>query len=81
MGPESDDAALIHDRDLGGFKNRGQSVGDGDDSAGFHQFVERFLHKFFGFGIQLRRGFIEDEDGWIFENRAGDGDALLFSAG
>ncbi len=42
--------------------------------------VERLLHEPFGNGVEMRRGFIEDEDAWVAQQRAGDGDALSLSA-
>lgn len=34
-----------------------------------------------GFRIQGRRGFVEDEDVWVLDERAGDGYALFLAAG
>ena len=61
--------------------NGGEAVGDDEDGAAGHQIVERTLHEHFGFGVELRGGFVEDENGRVFEQGAGDGEALALAAG
>ena len=56
-------------------------MGDCKGGAAFHEAFERFLDEHFGFGIDGRCGFVQDEDTRVVEDGAGDGDALFFAAG
>ena len=44
------------------------------------KFGERFLDERFVFAVQRTRGFVEDEDGRILEQRARNRDALALPA-
>ena len=59
----------------------GKAVSDDKRSAAFHQRFQRFLNQAFALRIQRTGGFIQDEDGRIFQNRARNGDALALAAG
>src|SRR5437870_11385578 len=54
---------------------------DDERSAAAHQVAEAFLNQCFGFRVEARRGFVENQDSRIGQNGARDGDALLLSAG
>ena len=54
---------------------------DDDRGAFGHQVGKRGLHQRFAFGVERRRGLVEDEDGRVLEQGAGDGEPLAFSAG
>src|SRR5438105_15741236 len=56
-------------------------MGDGDDGAARGQPFEGALNLLLRFRIQSRSRFIEQENRRIFQERAGDGQALLLSAG
>jgi hypothetical protein len=55
-------------------------MSDDKGSASDHEVGESFLHIHFGFGVQLGSGFIQNQDGRILEDGAGDGDALPLAA-
>ena len=76
-----DDAAFVENDDLVGLEDSVEAVGDGDDSAALHQFARGFFEQGFGFGVEAGGGFIEDEDGGVFEESAREGYALGLSAG
>ena len=44
------------------------------------RFWQRALHQHFRFGIQVRSGFVQNQDGRVLQQRAGDGDALPLAA-
>ena len=73
------DAAILQHYNSVGVNDRGQPVRDNERGATFHQVVQSFLDEGFRFGIERRGGFVEDQDGWVLQNGAGDGDALAFS--
>ena len=73
------DPAVFEDEDLVGVADRGEAVSDDEAGALDHEAVEGFLDEAFRLGIDAGGGFIEDEDGGIFEESAGDGDALFFA--
>ena len=60
--------------------HRGQPVRHDESRAVFHEGVDGALHKPLGFGVQGRRRFVEDENGGVAEQCAGDGNALALSA-
>ena len=74
-----DDAAAVHDEDLVGVADGREAVGDDEAGALRHEPVERLLDEPLGLRVHARGGFVEDEDGRVFEQRAGDGNALLFA--
>jgi len=76
-----DDAAFVENDDLVGLEDSVEAVGDGDDSAALHQFARGFFEQGFGFGVEAGGGFVENQDGGIFEEGAREGDSLGLSAG
>src|SRR5258708_25042258 len=79
MSAAFDDAAGFDDENLLGTANGREAMGDDKCSAAAHQVTQPFLNERFRFGVQTGSRFIENEDAWIGENGAGDGDALLLS--
>src|SRR5438045_5644471 len=75
------DAAIIHYDDLIGRQNRGEAMGDCDDSASGSELFERLLNLLFRFGIERRCGFIKQKNGRIFQDGARNCETLLLSAG
>ena len=61
-------------------RDGGQAVGDDQRGAAARGEVDLGLNGFFGARVERRGGFVEDQDGRILEQRAGDGDALFFTA-
>ena len=53
---------------------------DGDDGPARRESFERHLDLLFRFGIERGRGFVEEQDRRILQERAGDGETLLLSA-
>ena len=76
-----DDLAFFEDVDPVRVLDGGEAVGDDERSAVFHQAVEGGLDLALGFGIDGSGGFVEEEDGRVFEESAGDGEALFLAAG
>src|SRR5713101_8134539 len=81
MSAAFNDAAGFDDENLLGTANGREAMGDDKCSAATHQVTQPFLNERFRFGVQAGSRFIENEDAWIGENGAGDGDALLLSTG
>ena len=81
MGAVFDDLAVLQDDDSVEAGHRRQPVGDDDRRASFHQVAESFLDHPLALGVQRRGRLVEDEDGRIGQDGAGDGDALPLSAG
>ena len=48
--------------------------------VGFHKGGQRRVDESFGFGVQSGGGFVEDQDVRVFDEGAGDSDALLLAA-
>jgi hypothetical protein len=74
-----DDFAVVEDEDLVGVADGGQAVGYNKAGAFLQEAVEGLLDEFLRGVVDAGGGFVEEEDGWIFQQRAGDGDALLFA--
>ena len=73
------DAAPLENEDLVGVANGGKSVGYDEAGSVFHEVVEGFLNETLGGGVHTGRGFVEDEDGRVFEEGTGYGEALLLA--
>jgi len=61
--------------------NGGQTMGDDDHRAFLDQRRDGLMNGQLAFGIQRSGRFVEDHDRGVFENGAGDADALTFAAG
>ena len=81
VGSLFDDMAMVHDDDEIGIDDGGETVGDGDDGTVFHQRVKRLLDKMFRSSIESGCRFVENENRWILEQCAGDGETLFLAAG
>ena len=75
------DAPFIEDEDAVGVLNGAEAVRDGEDGAAFCEGVEGGLDLVLAFGVEGGGGFVEYDDGGVFEEGAGDCDALALSAG
>ena len=63
-----------------GVTNGREAVSDDEGGTALAQPVDRFLHLGFGFHVECAGRLVEDQDGRILENGAGDGDALALAA-
>ncbi len=81
MGAAVKDAALFHDDDLICFENRRKTMRDSDDRFARREGVNGILHNFFALGVERGIGLIQQQDGRVTQNGAGDGNALLLTAG
>src|SRR5690606_3959891 len=76
-----DDAAMVQHQDLVRMHHGGEAVGDDQGGAAAGDAVELGLDRLFGARVERRGGLVEDQDGGVLEQRAGDGHALLLAAG
>ena len=74
------DAAPIHHHDFVRPPDSGEPVRDHDHGAIAHQRLERLLHQNLRFRIQMRRGFVQNQDGRVLEQRPRDGQPLPLSS-
>ena len=72
--------AFFHDIDAVRIHDLGEAVGDDDHSAALLDGVERVLDLLGGDGVEAGGGLVEEDDGRVFEEEPGDGDALLLAA-
>src|SRR5207237_1274910 len=73
--------AVLEDDDLVGVADGAQAVGDGDHGAPLHDALERLDDDRLRLGVERRSRLVEDEDGRVANDCAGDSDALPLSAG
>ena len=73
-------AAGLHDHNQVGMLDGGQAVCNDQRGAALHEHMQRVFDGLLRRGIQSRRGFVQDEDGRIFVNGAGNGQALALTA-
>ena len=76
-----DDAAAVQDDEAVHRGDGGEAVRDGDDGFALHQLVQALLDGGFDFAVQRRGGLVQDEYRRVFEEDAGDGNALPLAAG
>ena len=61
MGAGLHDAPALQDEDPVGVEHGVEAVGDGDDSAAFHQTARGFFQQGLGGGVEAGGGFIQQE--------------------
>ena len=49
-------------------------------AAALEQMIQSFLNFLFAFGVEGARGFVQNQNRSVFENRTSDADPLLFAA-
>src|SRR5215217_8246996 len=81
VAPFLGDACFVDDNDAVGVLDGGQAVGDDQRGAALGQFHEGLLDGPLRFRVERGGGFVQDEDGWILDEHAGDGEALLLPTG
>lgn len=79
MPPLFGDAAVFEDDDFVGIADGFQAMGD--DDAALNQGVDGFLHFHFVFRVEGGGRFVQQDDGSLFQDGAGDGETLFLSAG
>ena len=75
-----DDLPLVHDQNLVRIHDRRQTMGNHERRASLRDAIEFGLDRLFGFRIECRSRFVEDQDGGILQQRTCDGHALFFAA-
>ena len=75
-----DDAALIQHHDQVGIHHTLDAMGDDEGGAPNVQAAQRLTDEGLGFGIHRGGRVVQDQDARVFEQRAGDRDALLLPA-
>lgn len=81
VAADADDAAFVENDDLVGACDGGEAVSDDEGGAALRDFLHGFLDFAFGIGVDLAGGFVEDQDGRIAKDGAGDGNTLALAAG
>ena len=76
-----DDVAVIENDDRRGVADRGKTVRDDQDGFADDQLLERELDGGLAVAVEGAGGFVEDEDRGVPQESAGQGEALLLSAG
>ena len=71
---------ILQDNNLVGILDGGQTMCDYEQSFSFCQSSDRLLDFFFVLLIGERSCFIQNHDRGIFQNHAGNGNALFFAA-
>lgn len=79
VGAALDDLAVVEDHDDVGVLDGGESVGDDENGASFHERIHAALDEGFGAGIDGRRCFVENHHWRIADGCAGDGEELALS--
>mgnify|MGYP000706986087 CR=1 FL=1 len=73
VGTEDEDAVVVLDG--------GQAVGDGQRGAAVGQLFKALAHQDLALVVQSAGGLVQDQNGRVLQEDAGDGDALLLAAG
>lgn len=81
MGALFNNFALIHHIDAVGMADRGKAVGDRNGGAMLGDFFEGFGDRRFGFIVHSRSSLVQNQNGRIFQNGAGDRQALPLATG
>ena len=79
--PGLDDASVVEHQNARRIAHGGEPVGDDEGGAAFHHLIERLRDARLGYRIERARRFVENQDRRVFEQRAGDGEALALAAG
>ena len=80
LGTVRHDLAALEQHDTVGEADGGEAVGDHDRRAPFHEQAEGVVDQLLHLDVDRARGVVEDEDGRVDEQCAGDGDALTLAA-
>ena len=80
MRPFVVELSVFDDEDFVRVFDRRKSVRDDEQRFSFYKLCNRRLDDRFVFGVGVRRRFVEDDDGRVFEHGARDRDALPLAA-
>ena len=81
VAPQLGDAAVVDHDDAVGVAHGREAVGDDEGGASVHQVGEGLLDEVLALRVEGGGGLVEDEDGGVVQDGAGDGEALLLAAG
>lgn len=81
VDPRTKDAALVHDHNAVGVFDGGQAMGNHQRGAVLHQPIQCRLHRAFGLGVERAGSLIQNQDGGVFQQGAGNGQPLTLPAG
>ena len=81
MQPLFDDLALAQHVGAVGVADGGKSMSDDEGGPVTAELVHGLSDQPLGLGVQGRRGLVEDQNGRVLQEDAGDRDALLLAAG
>ena len=81
MAAGLDHAALVQHQAAVGADHAGQPVRQDQRAAAFHQPVQRLLDQRFVLGVDRGQRLVQDQDGRVAQQRAGDRQALALAAG
>ena len=81
VGAGGGDAPALQHQHLVRHAHRAQPLRDDEGRPPDHQPFQRQLNQPLGFGVDARGGVIQQQDARVFQQSAGDGDALLLPAG
>ena len=74
--PDLDEPALIQDGDEVGCQRQARSMRDGEDRPRTGQPIEQRHDRLLAGRVEVRRGFVEEQDAGVAEQRTGDREAL-----
>ena len=74
------DTAFIEYINAVGILDSLQAMCDSNSSAGLHQTFQSFLYQAFTFCIKGRSSFVQNQDGWVFQDGTGYRDTLTLSS-
>jgi hypothetical protein len=80
VGAALDNTPVLYDKNLIRLQDGGKAMGDDHRSAACQGRFERPLDSGFGFGIEMGRGLVEDDNVRRLQEQAGDGDALFLTS-
>src|ERR1700687_1571130 len=76
-----DHMSAVEHKDARGVANGREPVSDHESRASLHHFIESGVNLGFGDGVERTGRLIEDQDWWIFQERARDRQPLPLAAG
>jgi hypothetical protein len=75
------DAPITENEDAVCDADRAETVGDDQGGAAFDELGESLLHRRLALGVESTCRLIKNQDGRVFEEGSGDGDALTLATG
>ena len=81
MGAVLDDGSVLDGEDDVGVADGGEAMRDRDGGSALDERLKRLLDDALAFGVQRRRGLVEDQNRWVLEDHARDGQSLALPTG